>query len=191
MTVKWTRLAVAGALVALAAVASLWPDPFRLDRVAVEAGELWRLVTGHLVHATWAHFAFDVGIGCLLLCLLPLRRSLWLLPLFVGAVVLTLRPDLIWYDGLSGVLHGWTVLVALHVIQSGDRIEKGFAGLLLLGVAGKAVIEAGLGISIFTGSFDMGDVTVYEAHLIGVLGGFLTAGLDTAWPRLVGSPAPS
>ena len=65
----WIRLAVAGALVALETVASLWPAPFRLDRAAVEAGEVWRLVTGHLVHATRAHFLFDVGIGCLLLLL--------------------------------------------------------------------------------------------------------------------------
>lgn len=162
----------------LAAVASLWPAAFVLDRGAVEAGEVWRLWTGHLVHATTAHFAFDVGVGALVLLFVPWRRALLLLPPLVGIAVLGLRSDLALYTGFSGVLHGLTVLAGIHLARSGTRFERVAAALLLLGVVLKASVEALFGLSVFTSGIDMGGAVTYEAHLVGVVGGFLLAALD-------------
>ena len=50
-------------LVALCAVASFAPaDALEFDRTRVAAGEIWRLVTGQLVHWTPRMAAFDVGM---------------------------------------------------------------------------------------------------------------------------------
>lgn len=178
------RLFAVLGLVATCLVASLAPAPFLLDRQAVEGGELWRLVTGHLVHASRAHFLFDVGVGAVLLLLLRWRRTLWLLPPFVGILVLALRPDLDFYTGLSGVLHGWTVLATVDLARSGDRLERGLASIVLVGVILKAVVESSLGVSVLTSGVDMGTPTVFLAHVAGVLGGLLIAGGEAVGRRL-------
>lgn len=153
-------------------LASLFPAPFLLDRAAVQSGELWRLWSGHFVHATLDHFAFDVGLGMLVVAFVRIHPRLLLLPPFVGAAVLGLRPDIGVYTGLSGVLHGLTALATVDFVRRGVGGERVVAALLLAGLLGKALLEAGLGVSLFTSDFDMG-VVLYEAHLAGVLGGLL------------------
>ena len=102
-----------------------------------------------------------------------------------------LRPELALYGGLSGVLHGLTVLAAFDIARRGDRLERIAAGLLLLGVIAKTALETALGTSLFTSAFDMGGVTVYVAHLSGVVGGLVVAALEhgrlCGWPRAVDS----
>ena len=68
----------AAAVALLATAASRFPDLLRLDRDAVASGEVWRLWTGHLVHASRDHFVFDVGAACLLFVVLgrPLASAL-------------------------------------------------------------------------------------------------------------------
>lgn len=177
-------------LALFALVASVWPAPFVLDRTAVDAGEWWRLFTGHFVHASRAHFLFDVGVGCVLLLFVSWRRSALLLPPFVAWLVLGLRSDLDVYTGLSGVLHGMTVLAAVDVARRGDVLERIVGVGVLVGVIAKAIYEASLGVSVFTSTFDMGGATVYEAHLIGVLGGLLLAATE-ALVDLPGRTAPA
>ena len=178
MMPRSTRWLPALLLLVAASAASLAPDAFLLDRAAVEGGALWRLWTGHLVHHTAAHFAFDVSVALLLLCFV--RRPLaWLvLPPVVGGVVLLARPHLATYAGLSGVLHGLTVLAGFDVLRELRGLERWIAGGLLLGVIAKAVVEAALGVSIFSGGFDMGAETVFVAHLAGVAGGLALVGLE-------------
>ena len=175
-------------LIGACLVASLAPAPFLLDRAAVGNGEVWRVVTGHLVHATRAHFLFDVGVGALLLLFLRWRPALLLLPPFVGGLVLALCPELDYYTGLSGVLHGWTVLAAVDLARQGDRLERAIASLVLLGVILKTVVESTLGVSLLTSSFDMGGATVFLAHGAGVLGGLGVAAAEAA--ARLGGPLP-
>lgn len=163
-------------LAAAASAASFAPASFVLDRAALEQGEIWRLWTGHLVHHTFAHFAFDVGVAVVLLSLVRRATPWLLLAPCVSAAVLVLRPDLATYAGLSGVLHGVTVLAGFDLLRRGSAAERWMAGGLVGGVAAKAVYEAAHGASLFSGGFDMGAETVFAAHLAGVLGGFLIAG---------------
>lgn len=169
------------ALLGLAAVASLWPDPFVLDRHAVEAGEIWRLWTGHFVHLTRDHFVWDVGIGALMMLVVPWRRGLLVLPPLVGLAMLGLRPDLDVYTGLSGVLHGMTALAAIEFARRGRGLERYVAIGILAGVLAKSVFEGVTGASLLTSAFDMGSPVAFEAHLCGVLGGLLLALLPTRW----------
>ena len=165
-------------LVAAASAASLAPGAFLLEREALGHGEVWRLWTGHFVHHTVAHFVFDVGVAAFLLLLV--RRPLaWLvLPPVVGGAVLLARPDLVSYAGLSGVLHGLTVLAGVSILRSGVGFERLAAGALLVGVVAKAVYEAVAGVSVFSGGFDMGAETIYLAHIAGVAGAALLLALD-------------
>ncbi len=165
-------------LVAVASAASLLPGVFLLEREALADGEVWRLWTGHFVHHTAAHFVFDVGVAVFLFLLV--RRPLaWLvLPPFVSGVVLAARPDLASYAGLSGMLHGLTVLAGVAVFRAGRGFERFAASALLVGVCAKAVYEATAGVSVFSGGFDMGAETIFVAHLAGVIGGLVMVGAD-------------
>lgn len=172
----WTSAAVwTLGLVLAAAAASLLPEPFVLGREALAQGEVWRLWTGHLVHHTTWHFVLDVGAGAVLLLFVRSRMAALLLPPVVGLGVLALRPDLGTYAGLSGVLHGWTVLAAVDLARTSRGFERWAATGLLVGVIAKSLFEALSTTSVFTSTVAMGGETVYTAHLVGALAGLVLA----------------
>ena len=88
-------------------------EALRYDRPAIEAGEAWRLVSGHFAHLGWSHWALNIA-GLMLTWVLvgrAFRGRDWLTVLAVSIVVIDLgfwfaMPGLNWYVGLSGVLHG-------------------------------------------------------------------------------------
>ncbi len=100
----------------LALVATGWPEglgQLRYDRSGMANGELWRVVSAHLVHLNPYHLLINL-FGLALICELqwgamPLRHGFGLLGFSGVAVDMALwclQPDLQWYAGLSGVLHG-------------------------------------------------------------------------------------
>jgi len=144
----------------------------RYDREAILHGQLWRLLTGHLVHLGWAHLILNVG-GLLLLrvgfggvgkSLLRELLCLVCLALGVSLGLLLGNPDLLWYVGLSGVLHGLAVLIAVQMWRRSER-----AGLvLLLGLVVKVGWEQAFGGASLTG-VDIGGAVIFDAHLYGVI----------------------
>lgn len=93
-----------------------WPHAlthFRYDRAALSSGEWWRMATGHLVHLNMPHLLFNL-LGLFLICELLWRDLPWshglglLLSAAIGtsALLFWLHPELAWYAGLSGALHG-------------------------------------------------------------------------------------
>jgi rhomboid family GlyGly-CTERM serine protease len=101
--------------------------------------------------------------------------------LAIGLGLLWAYPDVGWYVGLSGVLHGLVVVGALDWLRRGDR-AGGF--VLLAAVAAKLVYEALLGPLPGSASTAGGPVLV-EAHQLGALGGvgFAAGGRAAAWWR--------
>ena len=100
-----------------------------LDRAAVLDGEIWRLWTGHLVHGSPYHLAWDVAalVGLGLLFERALGRHFTRLVLvggaFVGGGVLALQPGVETYLGLSGVLN--TIWVGGAVLAArGERARR-------------------------------------------------------------------
>lgn len=154
-------------------------EALRYDRAAILAGEVWRLVTGHLVHADAPHLAWNVA-GVMLVWFLFAREysfQSWLWILFASTVAtdlgfLLLDPDLDWYVGFSGVLHGCMTagLVAwLRAVR--DPLTVIVSALF----AAKLVWEHVAGPLPFTaGSMTL--PVIYEAHSYGAAGGLL-AGL--------------
>ena len=167
------------AVVLALGLAHQWVNPWlRYDRAAVAGGEVWRLVTAHLVHLNLWHALLNLGGLVLILFFfrdLLDRRRFWLwfavsAPL-VGAVFFVLDRDLGWYVGLSGLLQGLLVLCLLI----GWRGNPVLHSLVLAVVAGRLVWEQLPGYDVdYLRAWINGRVYV-NAHLYGALSGALLA----------------
>lgn len=186
MTTRGRRWLLPGALAVLCVLA-MAPgafDSLRYERALVGA-EPWRLVTAHLVHLGWMHFTLNLAALAAVWALLGdhLRADAWLGALIVCALAVSVglwvgNPDLEWYVGLSGVLHG--LFVAGSV--AGLRRSPLFHGTLLAGVVAKVAFEQLAGTDVGSGNLVGGEVIV-DAHLYGLLAGFAVAPL--AWRTTV------
>lgn len=158
-------LAMAGGLDAL-----YW---LRYEREAILGGEVWRVLTGHLAHMGWAHLVVNLG-GLLLIWLIfsrMLGTARWALvfgccALGVSLGLLLFHPDLRWYVGMSGVLHGMFVAGAVAGIHAGYRAEWLLLGFLALKLGWEQVQGAMPGTEDFVGG-----LVIVDAHLYGALTG--------------------
>lgn len=172
----WTAPAAATGLTlaaALAAWAGLrWPELFDalvLDRAAVASGQLWRLWSGHVVHLDARHAAVNLAALAILaglaarMRLLPrlLGASLLLMPA-IAIGLLTWVPQLDWYAGLSGLLHGWA---AWLLVRRGGAPALAGLVLLLAKLAWETRMPGSAG----------GLPAVVAAHRIGALAGAVLA----------------
>lgn len=154
----------------------------RFERGAIADGELWRLVSAHLVHLGWRHALLDLAaalmIGALFGNLFRPARWLWIgtaSAFAIAAGLWWLSPGVDWYVGLSGVLHGALAAVAISLAREGDT--AGY--LLLVALVGKLAYEQWVGPLWMTAEAAGGPVIV-AAHLYGALGGVLAAVLPRA-----------
>lgn len=166
------------AAMALLLVSEAFGDAARLalryERTGLAQGEWWRLLTAHFVHLDVKHAVMN-ALGLALLWALFVREysaGRWFAIVLasivaIGAGLWFLSPEIEWYVGASGVLHGVMAAGALAWIRRGERL--GWALGLLLVV--KLAFEALRGPLPF--SADLPVVTV--AHLYGALGGFAAA----------------
>jgi rhomboid family GlyGly-CTERM serine protease len=145
----------------------------RYEREAVLQGEYWRLITGHLVHGSWLHLALNcAGLG-LIAALFPDHYwpRQWL---FIGLLSLVTidvgfvfwEPQLTWYVGLSGVLHG---ALAAGAIAWWRYEAKRLALALSVIFVGKLAWEQLHGALPLSG----GLAVVVDAHLYGAIGGVI------------------
>ncbi len=150
----------------------------RYERGAVLSGEVWRVLTAHLVHADWVHLAWNVGGLALVFALFAgeYSRRDWLLVMLASTVAidlgfLLLEPGLAWYVGLSGVLHG---LMAAGLVawlrERRDALTIGVAAVFV----GKLVWEHLRGALPFTAE-SLAVPVIHEAHSYGAIGGVLCA----------------
>jgi rhomboid family GlyGly-CTERM serine protease len=148
---------------------------FRYERMAIAAGEWWRLVTAHFVHIDLEHTLLNI-MGLVLMWAIfarDLRPRQWLIVTTV--VLLTIdaglwfhNPDIGWYVGASGLLHGFMAAGTWVHLRRGD-----LDGWILV-----VFIVLKLGYEQWHGQLpfaESGMPVVVNAHLYGALGGFLTA----------------
>lgn len=163
----------AAALALAAWAASAFPDACTLERSSLASGQVWRLWTGHLVHASRAHFNYDVGAAVLLCCVFgPGKRWLWMPPV-IGIAILAAMPGVEHYYGLSAVLHAWVVVIAAKLWREKTGAYSWIAAGILAVTIGKAALETALGHSLFTAELDFGGPVLHASHLIGALIGLL------------------
>jgi len=172
-------LAVFALLVLLTLSGETGRSWLRYDRAALASGELWRLVTAHLVHLDLHHALLNC-LGLVLMWVLfardyPPRQ--WLVIVLGSMAVIdaglalwdsTLR----WYVGSSGALHGVMAAGTLAHLRRHERDGWLLAAFLV----GKLLWEQGVGALPLSGS----DPVVVDAHLFGAAGGLAAATFLTA-----------
>ncbi len=129
------------------------------------------------MHLGWRHAVLDLAaalmIGWLFGGTFTSARWAWILAaslIAVNAGLWWLNPDVVWYVGLSGVLHGAVGAAAVAWIATGR--PGGY--WLLTGLVLKLAAEQAFGPLWLTGAAAGGPVIV-DAHLYGAVGGTLAA----------------
>jgi rhomboid family GlyGly-CTERM serine protease len=149
-------------------------DSLSYQREALAQGQWWRLLSAHFVHLDFQHAALN-GMGVVLMWALfardyaPLR---WLAIyagscLAVSAGLWFFSPQIAWYVGASGALHGVMTAGTLAHLRRGDL--DGW--ILAVFIVVKLAYEQFAGALPFAGSPD----TVVDAHLYGAIGGVVLA----------------
>ena len=132
----------AGVLALLAMLSSVWPESFAAldwERGAIGEGQWSRLLTAHLAHLDAHHLLFNL-LGLALI--VDLLMEAWTATEFstlmlisaLGTSVLLwyCEPELSWYAGMSGLLHGLWAGAALHMCLSRRSALHAFALLALV-----------------------------------------------------------
>ncbi len=162
---------------ALAIIAQLGGDPvqqlLRYDRDAILGGELWRLLTGNFLHLGVMHLLLNLAGLVLIWMFFGARFShgQWIIIVLVTALatgvgLLMLTPDVGWYVGLSGALHGYFTAGCMAEIRL--KLREGW--WLLIIIALKLGWEQWHGPMPGTASLAGGEVIV-DAHLFGAIAG--------------------
>jgi len=170
----WALLATC----ALLGLLELGGEPIRAtwsyQRAAIAAGELWRVLTAHFVHLDANHALLNT-LGLVLMWALfardysPLR---WLAIYLVAALAISLGlfvfdPQIEWYVGASGALHG--VMAAGTLAHLRRRDLDGW--ILAVFVLAKLSYEQVAGSMPFAGTAN----TLVDAHLYGAIAGLALA----------------
>lgn len=151
-------------------------DALWFDRVALARGEWWRLWTGHWVHFSWTHAAWNLGVLLAAGTWLERRRPAALLlytlvaaPL-MSALLWLGEPQLAVYGGLSALATSVVTLLGLHQLR-----QPGAPRLLWAAIVGLVLLKSSYDATQSTALF-----TVYRpgvrasrlAHLSGVVVAF-------------------
>jgi rhomboid family GlyGly-CTERM serine protease len=168
-------------LIVVSGIFELFGDNGRLwlqyDRVAIMDAEIWRLLTGHFVHLGLTHYYLN-AIAVILVWVAVgeyFTNRQWLIATAVTITGVNIGlwffdPQLIWYVGMSGFLHGLLVAGIVKGFQFLPR-EAVLGGLVVLV---KIVYEQTLGP--FPGSEQSaGGSVVVDSHLYGALAGLAVA----------------
>ena len=163
-------VAVLALLGLIAAGGSPWLLTLRYERVGLQRGEYWRWLSAHFVHLGARHLLLDTVALVLLWSLYAreLGAAGWLTVTLCSMAAIDAglwwwTPDVQWYAGFSGLLHG---LWLAGAVRSAWRLES--AGLLMLvALLGKLIYEQQAGVSVAL----VGLPVVLAAHRFGAAGG--------------------
>jgi len=141
--------------------------------------ELWRLITATFCHTNFNHLLMNVaGLIITLLLFIDTFKTVKILPIiifnsiFIGLALFLFEPSIIWYVGLSGVLHGLFCYGVANDIHKKDP----WGYLLGSGIAVKIIYEQFNGAQETTIKLINAPVLV-DAHLYGAIAGVLFYGL--------------
>jgi rhomboid family GlyGly-CTERM serine protease len=172
---SWVVVGLLAVCLLLAAGGDEWRELGRYDRHALENGELWRLVSGHLVHLGFGHLWPNLAALAIVALLFDdvFANADWLrigagAAAAIDAGLYVLDPNVLWYVGLSGVLHGYVAAGALALLLRRQML----GAVLAVGLGGKLLFEQIVGPVPFTAESVGGPVLV-AAHLYGTVGALL------------------
>jgi len=173
----WT---IAVALLAIAATAaahdgSSIADALIADR-RIAHGQLWRALTGPLVHATWGHLVRDLALIAIAGAgyeapLRPRRALLFAAGIAVPAIAVLAAGDARWYCGLSGLSHALLAAALAHELGARRGAARAVVLALCAAGAGKLIYELVTGAPAFAMALGDGVAQVPLAHVAGALVG--------------------
>jgi len=172
-------MAVLGCAIIIAILGDAGRVWLSYDRPEIAAGELWRLVSGHFVHLGVSHLIWDAA-GFLLIWYLvgqSFSRIQWVIVSLVTIVGIDLgfwflEPNLSWYVGLSGLVHGFLAAGIVGSLKSG-RVDMWILGGALIA---KLVYEALVG-PLPGSEQSSGGTVIVAAHIYGAIAGAIAAGV--------------
>ncbi|HPE00852.1 MAG TPA: rhombosortase [Burkholderiaceae bacterium] len=151
--------------------------------------EPWRALSGHLAHLSWLHWAVNavalVLVAALLAPWMSAREqaaTLAVTGLGVAGSLAVLWPEVAWYRGLSGALHGLFFAGVLLWWARAARAARWLPGLLLAGGLVKLGLEQAWRFEPAPLAW-LGAPAVAPAHLAGALVGLACGCLALAWSR--------
>ena len=158
----------------------------RFDRAAVDQGELWRLITSHLAHLSFAHLVLNILALALTAYVADpahpwwQQLAMWLWLFVVTGVGLWLfAPDLYYYVGLSGALHGALIIAIADSPFYSLRVRL----LVVAVIVGKVIWEQS-GLYDDMGNAELiGGRTETRAHFLGAVAGILWVLVIISWKR--------
>lgn len=142
------------------------------DRSAILNGELWRLWSGHSIHFSNTHLAYDLlafGLagGLLEYRAYPGLPVLYLLmAMTISLVLLLFRPEMAYYGGLSGLACGAVVYLALHGLHKNSALRLPSAAILVFMLV-KIVAELCTSQSLLPTGEQGTAITMPLSHLTG------------------------
>jgi rhomboid family GlyGly-CTERM serine protease len=144
------------------------------DRAAIAHGELWRLVTGNLVHLSTTHLAYNLAAFLITGAIIEIRGYRFFPMLCLAAAILIgialycSKPAMYYYAGLSGVVTAAITYLCLHGLT-----EKGtwrwLCATMLAGVVAKLWIELMIGKSFLLAVSTDEFAPAPLSHLIGAI----------------------
>ncbi|WP_298449032.1 rhombosortase [uncultured Marinobacter sp.] len=187
----WRRFALLAMV--LGACTFMPPALLEWSRSGLESYEYWRLLTGHWVHLGAEHLALNLA-GLAIIGLLFRRHpplTAWVAFLLISPVLISLGllwlvPDLAWYRGFSGTLHGLLVYTAFFNLST----ERRWSLLVLAVVSLKLALENLVYAQSAENSF-IGGRVIQQAHGLGALTGALAGLLPILARKLFRKPAKS
>lgn len=151
----------------------------RYDRQAIEVGEWWRFITGHIVHLGWEHTLLNLtGLVLITVIFLPelsfkldvLALTICLFGTSIGLYCFS--KELLWYVGFSGVLHGYFI----YYLIRGYRALPLPSLLAISAIIVKVIWEQSpWGDTRYTEALIGGTVAI-DAHLYGTISGLFLGG---------------
>ncbi len=162
------------AMLLLTALGESVRSALRFDHDAIRQGEVWRLLSGHLMHLGWAHGLLNAG-GLLLVAWMqpagPAWR--WLLFYFITSVAISVglffEGSVDTYVGASGVLHGLLMMAAYF----SRWLEPWRRHLIILVISCKLLWEQTPWYSDASVSEMIGGYVVVDAHFLGGVAGLM------------------
>ncbi len=166
----------------LATYYSALADLLILDRSAVFEGQLWRIVSGHLVHLSDAHLLWDCSVFSVLTFLLHCldRRLvagvLTSSALVIGLAVVLFIPQVSHYGGLSGICCALFMAIVTVLRLQVQGPMKWVVNIATLAFVAKIIAELFSQTTLFVDP-DPTWISLPQVHIAGGLAG-------TAWAYL-------
>jgi rhomboid family GlyGly-CTERM serine protease len=164
---------------------------------SLRAGQLWRLITGPMVHATWGHLVRDLALLLAVAIAFgdSLGRRRFAVLCLAGlavptAAVFVFEPDIAIYYGTSGLTHALLAAAAVGELRrpDGTQMTRLLGAGVAVGLIAKLAFELASGAPAFPMDLGPGVRQLPSAHAAGAIVGFLLS-MVAAQSARAASPA--